>query len=198
MIRKTNENIPHNNTDLMIDIESFGTKKDKIILSLAAVFFNINTGKIGRHFQRKINMNQSLHEGFTIDGKTLSWWLDQDPKLLKKIINPEYSDYPNDAMHDFIEFCDEYGSMEGYNVWARPPLYDLRALYDAFDKYNLTEPWHFQNIRCVRTYASIFPGIEKEFPAQGDEHDPSVDCERQIKYVSEIHKRIKKMKSDSD
>ncbi len=183
----------HNNTDLMIDIESFSEKKDKIILSLGAVFFDIRTGEKSHSFLRHINIDMSLRDNYSIDGKTLKWWMGQDQKLLKKLIkNDQYSSDPHDTMIDFIEFCD-YGTSK-FMVWSRPPLYDLRALLDAFEKYDLDYPWDFRNIRCVRTYASLFPGIENDFPAKEQKHDPMVDCMRQIEYVSEIYKRIENMK----
>ena len=183
------------NTDLMVDIESFSGKKDKIILSIAARFFDIDTGKVAHPtFKRNISIDRSLSQGFSIDARTLKWWIQNNSKLLQKMMEADNMGYdPQEVMMDFIEFCGH--GQKGYRIWARPPLYDLRALLDAFERYNLSEPWDFRGTRCVRTYASIFPGIEKEFEVKGDEHDPLVDVNKQIEYVCEIHKRIESLKS---
>jgi len=184
----------HNNTDLMIDIESFSGKKDKIIISIAARFFDLNSSEIfPPYFKRNINIQASLDDGYSIDGRTLKWWIQNNNELLQKMmVTDDHAGNPRDVISDFIDYCD-YGE-KNFRVWARPPLYDLRALLDAFEKYHFKEPWDFRGIRCVRTYASIFPCIEDDFEVDGDEHDPLVDVNKQIEYISEIHKRIENMK----
>ena len=63
-------------TDVMVDIETLGTKEGATIFQIAAVSFDITTGET----LDSINLigDISKYETLTVDGSTLKWWLDTD------------------------------------------------------------------------------------------------------------------------
>jgi hypothetical protein len=56
---------------VMIDIETLDTAKTAVILAIAAVEFNLQTGEIGRTFYEKVDIGSQSKHGRTIDGDTL-------------------------------------------------------------------------------------------------------------------------------
>ena len=61
--------------NLMIDLETLGTKPNSAILSIGAVYFDKDG--LGEEFYANVDLQDSIDSGFDIDASTVYWWLSQ-------------------------------------------------------------------------------------------------------------------------
>lgn len=66
--------------DIMVDIETLGTKPGCVILSIGAVQFNPFSDELGQEFYNNINADDAERKGFFKDARTVDWWSKQSPE----------------------------------------------------------------------------------------------------------------------
>lgn len=180
----------------MLDIETLATVPGAVILSIAAVEFEIETGKTGREFFWKIDLKDSMANGFHIDPDTLLWWLEQDPEVLKQNIKPDGMTKPLRMVMEDIVHTFNYTLDKDIQVWGNSNRFDLGILIPYIQKVTNTPIWKYSKERDVRTLVSLNPDIKGEVVAKAKEegqdlHNPIVDCKLQIEYCSKIYKSLK-------
>lgn len=169
---------------LMIDIETLGNKSFSVITSVAAVQFDIETGKTGEEFYERINIDNSLKNGLNVDGDTLRWWFKQSKEAQK-----EFSDY--DGVN-VTEFCDKFDRfflesiLTETKIWGNSNRFDLGLLDNMYESVGRSYPWNFRHERDVRTIVSFAPEIKANCVFNGVPHNAVDDCKYQIEYVSKI------------
>ncbi len=171
---------------VMLDLETLGVKQGSIILSLAAIEFDIQTGVTGKIFYRKINVQSCIDAGLTLDGDTFIWWLKQSEQARAEIYEEKDSNTLPIVLKEFNDFMLELNPDKRTKIWGNGASFDLGLLSCAYKACKQTIPWMFWNERDVRTIVDLAPNIKKSTPFVGVEHNPVDDCLYQIKYVSEI------------
>lgn len=169
---------------VMIDIETLGVNPGCVILSVAAVEFDLKTGEVGRKFHKKIHLLSSEECGLKVEAQTLGWWMKQPP--IDKWM--EGDDLP-EVMGQFIDFIWEVGGKEVI-VWANSPTFDVAIIKHALALFKFKAPWPHTNERDVRTLASLIPEIKTYTPFEGDRHNALHDCLHQIRYCHNIYKKL--------
>mgnify|MGYP001212003498 CR=1 FL=1 len=173
--------------DVMIDLETMGVGNNAAIVSIAAVRFDIQTGKTYEFFEVNVDLNSSLNKGFKVSGSTILWWLSQSAEargslVLAPSINIE------EALTKFAEFLrpDDI-------LWSNGLRFDIALLDDAYQLLNMKIPWDFHNERDVRTLVAFAPGIKDRCIKENknEKHIALNDCLLQILYCSEIYNKIK-------
>lgn len=48
--------------DIMVDLETLGTRQDAIVLEISAVEFNCHTGEIGEVFDAKLDIDEQVQD----------------------------------------------------------------------------------------------------------------------------------------
>ena len=134
--------------NLMIDIETLGTRSTSVILSIGAIEFDHTN--LGRRFHRRINIDSCLNCGLTVDGSTIEWWMGQDEKA--KRIFDERGDDLRTVLLDFAQAFDWTDKL----IWCNGMNFDLPIIENAFDKCNLKTPWPYYNGRDYRTVKGMF------------------------------------------
>jgi DNA polymerase III epsilon subunit-like protein len=177
-------------TDIMIDIETVGTRPYSGIVSIAAVEFDIETGECKREFYEIVSMNSCEELGFGFDHETMIWWFcqDSDSKLIFSKENQEEALDIDIALTGLKEFFSNYDRV---TVWANSPSFDLSLLKNAYEKCSIPCPWNFYQERDVRTYLSIFPEIKKDHTFKGVKHSALDDCYNQTNLVSRVFNKLK-------
>lgn len=176
--------------NVMIDIETLGTKPGCIVLSIAAVAFEIETGKIGVIFHRKINLTSSTKLGFELDTETFLWWLRQEKSAQDKISNHKGSEIKN-VLREFAIWLMGYFNPD-VQVWGNSARFDLGILEKAYQMCKIQTPWNHFNERDVRTLVSFAPEIKKQTKFKGIKHYPIDDCKHQINYCSKIYQTLRR------
>lgn len=169
--------------NVMVDIETLGIRPTSIFLSLAAVQFDLETGKTGRIFTSNISLESAVRAGRTFDASTLKWWMEQDDKARKAMFNS-----PNGLEDVLVEFSEFLHHIPYPKLWGNSALFDLGIVGDAYDKVNVPRPWSYQNECCYRTVVKLFPDIT--IPSNKNIHHPLADCMWQIERLCKVWKII--------
>ena len=175
--------------NLMVDIETLGTKPGAPVISLAAVQFDLETGETGEVFHMNINPG-SLDEGGNIpDYNTLLWWVEGRSELLTNILKDGI-----DARIVFTSFCnyitETFKGINTFYVWGNSNRFDLGLLEYQLHLHDWETPWSFRNERDVRTLVHFAPEVKNNLPFEGTKHNPLYDCKHQIKYCSGIFNKL--------
>jgi hypothetical protein len=163
---------------VMIDIETLGLDPGAAVLSIGAVQFDPDG--LGEEFYREISLQSCQAVGLEVDADTLEWWLEQDEAVSDVLTGGEQLE---DALMDFGMWYPD-----GAEVWANSPSFDCEHLEAAYDAVGLTEPWEYNDERCVRTLRSL-PG-SVELAQDGDEHHALDDAKHQAREVSRTLARL--------
>jgi hypothetical protein len=174
---------------VMIDIETKGTKSNSVITSIAAVCFDINTGKRGAELCVGVDEESCLEVGLLVDPKTVEWWENQ-PQEVKDKLKKLKQKHLGIALVDLWCFM-KNNTPENVKVWGNSARFDLGLLENAADKSGVFLAWKYWNERDVRTLVSFAPKIKKNMIFKGEKHHPLHDCYHQIAYCSKIWRRLK-------
>ena len=178
--------------DLMIDIETMGTKPYSAIVSIGACFFDIETGDIGPKFYEVVSIDSCQKLGMNLDAATMQWWMKQD-EAAKKIFFG-FKRPVIDVMKDFQKFCSEYVSKKVLRPWGNGSSFDITLMESAFELTGVECPWNFWNVRDVRTIVALGSGIsdaKNTIKREGTYHNALDDAIHQVKYVSEIYRTLR-------
>lgn len=135
--------------NIMIDIESLGTRNTSVILSIGAIEFDET--QIGDSFYTRIDIDSCLEHGLTIDGSTLEWWMSQADDA-KRVF-----DEPGKLLVPALLDLQSAFSWKDKLVWANGTSFDISILEHAYTKCKLKTPWMFYNVRDYRTVKGMFP-----------------------------------------
>lgn len=181
-------------TDLMIDIETTGRTPGCAIIQIAAVPFNMNTGKISTNvFKMSINLKTQKERDFKLDINTINWWNKENSKLFK-----ELSESENHHIKVAVTFQNWFKSLKDYKnirVWGNSNRFDLGILEGWYQKgmrINTFQPfWNTWLERDVRTLAMLDPQIKANTKFEGTKHNAIDDCKHQIKYCRAVVRKYK-------
>lgn len=164
--------------DIMLDIETFGNRSNSVIVSIGAIQFDMNTGKLENDIYLPIDVDSCLEAGLRVDASTITWWLNQNEQAQKKITNPNRLklEYALRMLSTFIQPDDI--------IWGNSARFDCGLLNDAYSAMKMETPWKFYNERDVRTLVALAPQFKKEHVFIGVKHDPLSDCINQINYCT--------------
>lgn len=141
--------------NLMVDLETLGTKVGSTILSIGAVFFDPEVGALGKEFHVVINRDDCKDLGLKEDHATLHWWSKQAPEarlLLENAADSSVGIYQ--ALLDFCHFVYRHGGSE-VKVWGNGSDFDNAMLQYVYRLCLQSQPWKFWNNRCYRTLKSL-------------------------------------------
>lgn len=181
--------------DVMLDLETLGHTSKSVVVSIGAIAFNIETGKMFKVlFYEKIDPQTCLDVGLKMSAHTVFWWLDQSKEAQKELISGERVDLKK-ALLDFYDWFLFFKKKTKHNniyIWGNGAGFDINLLIDAYEAVKLPIPWNFRNERDVRTLADLKPEIKNKIISETSflAHHPIEDCKLQIKYVSETWKAI--------
>jgi hypothetical protein len=173
---------------LMIDIETLGTKPGSVILSIAAVAFDIKTGDIGSIFHQNIDIDTCIESGLKMEKSTIIWWLNQTKEAQHQITQHTGNPLKN-VLRRFGMWISDY-TPKDVEVWGNSARFDLGILEAAYTSCKMRLPWEHFNERDVRTLVMFAPEIKEQLQFEGVKHYPIDDCKHQIKYCSAIYQKL--------
>ena len=175
-----------NKINLMIDLETTGTRPGCCILQVAAVPFAAE--KTLPNFNRYISYVSCKEAGLHNDPDTISWWDKQSPHLRATVFSGTAD--LREVLEEFSLYCT---SLNGVIIpWSYGANFDIEILTHTFGLLGIPVPWHYRNIRCARTlveevklpYAYAIPEILRF----GPKHDALSDAQFQAQH---IYRRLK-------
>jgi len=174
--------------DLMLDIETMGTKSFRAIVTIAAVQFDRKTGAIGKEFYKVIDLQSCIDLQLKIDADTLYWWMKQPDEARKKIM--EYKEPLPKVLSDLaIWFNSVFNSPNQVSVWGNSARFDLGMLENCYSLCRQNVPWNHWEEMDLRTITNLTQrnkDIKRGTKFEGIKHYAVDDCKHQIKYLTEM------------
>lgn len=176
-------------TDIMVDIETLGNQTGSTIFQIAAVAFDIKTGKTIATFNKiaDIEKNMFVH----VTGSTIKWWLNTNKELLTDLLNKGKGS-SEELLGDFHKWLTSDNLQGDIYLWGNGILFDNKMIQYQFEEEGLNYPIFYRNDRDVRTIVDLAGaklGLterelkEKYRDSSLVEHDAFDDVKYQIQLV---------------
>ena len=135
--------------DVMVDIETLGTRPTSVMTQLGACYFDRKTGEIGNKFLYNINIGSALMVGLTIDTETIEWWKGQ------YILGQDSWIYDTVNLAQVLNAFDKFISdNEIDGVWSHA-TFDMPILAYNYSVYGMKMPFNFRKCRDIRTIVDL-------------------------------------------
>lgn len=144
--------------NLMLDLETLGTRPGCVILAIAAV--PLDSPHIIEPFYVKIDKKSAIAEGFHVDEATVAWWSKQSKEAQDEAFSGTID--IRSALHAFSEYCNHLPKAP--IIWGNGADFDNAILAETFRKVGMTVPWKYTDSRCYRTLKTMYPHIPFKKP----------------------------------
>lgn len=196
--------------DIMVDLETLGTRQDAIVLEISAVEFNCHTGEIGEVFDAKLDIDEQVQYRRSLNRETLQWWFKQDEEARKNIFDEDVDiirfniPWVLAEFSNFVERCNNKCNSDSdrrvVKLWGNGSLFDLGILQNMYETClpNMKLPWKFWAVNDVRTIVDLNPDVKRNCKFDGTPHCAVDDCKHEIKYLVETLKTIKVVRPEDE
>lgn len=170
--------------DVMIDLETLGTRPDCVILTLGAVKFDpysLDEPKDGLYF--RLDVDEQIVKGRDVNEDTLAWWGKQAEAVREEALgenNRISVDNAHKQLNKFLVGVD--------SIWAQGPVFDIVILENLYRQYGWPAPWQYWQIRDCRTLFGVH-GDPRSKNREGH-HDALADCIYQAQGVQQIYSQL--------
>lgn len=164
-------------SDVMIDLETWGTGPRAAIISIGAVEFA--RGGLGREFYTRVNPLSCEILGLEFDEDTRAWWAKQSDAARKVFGGIDAEPAIDAALKAFTAWFPDKA-----NLWGNGSDFDNVILASAYQAAGYECPWKFYRNRCYRTLKSLRPEIKLE--RMGTHHNALDDAKTQAKHAVQI------------
>ena len=180
--------------EVMLDIETLGTKPGSVIVTIGACAFNLDTGQVSNNtFLVNIHVASSVKAGLTMDPITVLWWMNQSDEA-RHALTAKNALLLETALLQFSNWIGEIRKDAPQNkigIWGNDNTFDLVLTEHCYDAAGITVPWSYWESRSVRTLVEL--GRRKGFdpkrdaPFEGVKHNAVADAIHQAKYCVSIY-----------
>jgi hypothetical protein len=199
--------------NVMLDLETLGTKEYSAIISIGATWFDptkIGPDAILAEYHVTIDPESATKKGLRMDASTVMWWMDPAQRTAldewRNTIHFEL-DVALDGFQQFVLEClkaqealdpedgrrDTYEPFKQVIMWGNGPQFDCMLLRQAFEVCQRDVPWMHYNERCFRTMKSL-PGAKSLAPPhEGTQHNALIDARQQTLWLCNILRHIPSM-----
>ena len=184
--------------DVMVDLETLGTKSNSTIFQIAAVGFDITTGEIGSEFNKVADLSKNETYDMQVEGSTLKWWLSTPEKVtVLSNLMAQGIGSSDELLANFRKWLQGLGAIGDVYLWGNGINFDNRLLLEQMgDAY----PINFRRERDVRTIADLacerLETTEKQLRTQLYDNSPAHnalnDVRNQVKLVHACHSVLMK------
>jgi len=162
----------------MLDLETFGTRHDALIVQIGACYFDRETGAIGETFEATIEYKEDIDK-FSVDYSTLKWWLEQTRHAQDSVVGRSVTscNLPT-ALVQLNRFLERGPVM----VWSHA-TFDMPILMNAYATLAYTFSVPYRNMRDLRTLMELY-GEKAQIEREGVHHHALDDAKYQARYAS--------------
>jgi hypothetical protein len=170
--------------DVMLDLETLGTRPNCVILTIGAVKFDpYSLNEPGPGLYLRINADEQIAQGREVQEDTLAWWMKQNEDIREEALGES----------DRVSVEEMYKQLNRFlvgvnNIWAQGPVFDIAILENIYRQYGWPTPWQFWQIRDSRTLFGVH-GDPRKKNREGH-HNALADCVYQAQGVQEIYHRL--------
>ena len=175
---------------VMIDLETLGTGADAVILSIAAVRFDLYTPHTFEKFPELefYRTGINIDQGRRIDDGTFRWWMGQSEAARAEHFKPEM--YLSEALGELYDFFNDGSTPDVYGVWGNGADFDNAVLQQAWQRFQMGgQLYPYWANRCFRTFTALFDPNKNHRPASND-HNALNDCRNQIRWMWNVIREL--------
>ena len=175
--------------DLMLDLETYGTRPGCIIRSVGAVMFDPYDppGQVGKTFYANVARDDQEKLGLTVSESTDKWWLLPKQATANKMLLENQMPVKQ-VVGDFIDFWRARGARR---VWSQGANFDDPIMTAVIEACGLDVPWKFWDSRCTRTAYAIGGLNFHTIKRVGTAHNALDDAVHQAKCVQMAHANLR-------
>jgi exodeoxyribonuclease VIII len=167
-----------NVTNFMVDLETYATSPDAVILSIGVVRFNWNGPGFGMYQAYNINTQYERVK----DISTVQWWANQG--------NPPTSG-SLDLAFGLSKFCDslqlnKFHPEDKIEIWSQGTDFDVVILEHALKQCKINIPWGYNAKSDLRTLKKYNSHIFLDDIVNTKKHDAVADAIYQAKVATRI------------
>ena len=167
-------------SDIMVDIETLGTKPNSVMLTIGAVRFDpfADDSKLKNGpndmdmFYARVDPESFTWPDAEIDDNTLAWWGKQSAEVREEAFTEADRHPVLQVMQDFYKWCQPFD-----RIWANGPAFDIVILEHIYRRLGRGFPWQYYQVRDCRTVYKLAPKHERVNPAL---HHAAWDCWAQV------------------
>lgn len=176
-------NTPDEQHHIMVDLETLGTEPGSVIVTLAAVQFGGQPGRILNTFIRHIRPDSCEAAGLRCNAATALWWLKQSEDARRRLEEGQKEAIPLDqALKEFGWWLP--GERKQRCIWGNGASFDCALLAAAYRAVSRELPWSYAGERCYRTIKALHPDVPME--RQGTHHDALDDAKSQALHLMQM------------
>lgn len=171
--------------DVMLDIETLGTRPECVVVTLGAVKFNPYTLEDpGPGIYMRLDADEQLALGREVQDETMLWWMNQAEDVREEALGDG---------DDRIKLNDMYKELNRFlvgvdSIWCQGPAFDIVILENIYRQMGWPTPWQFWQIRDSRTLFGVH-GDPREKNKAGL-HNALEDCVSQAQGVQKIYTNL--------
>lgn len=190
--------------NVMVDLETLGSRAGCAILSIGAVAFDPVLGvHLHNGHYRVVTTESCVAAGLHIDQGTVDWWEKQSLEAQKVLVaagqDGERAGSGTDlipgvgalplgaALAEFNTYLTKFG--EDVRVWGNGADFDNAVLASAYAAADVPLGWKFYNSRCYRTLKNLLPEIKVR--RSGTHHnaldDAITQAEHAVRLLQELN-----------
>jgi hypothetical protein len=168
-------------SDLMIDLETLGTGTDAVVLSIGAVFFDIERNELGPTFIVQPEVESQIKKGRVMDPDTIKWWMSQG-EAAKQVFKDQTlpTQHTLNLLSQFCRLNTE--SLKELKVWGNGSSFDISILESMYKNFDLKQPWGYNGVMDLRTFRRFVGNMDRVVKL-GTDHNALDDAKSQALYV---------------
>ena len=193
---------------IMTDLETTGTVPGCAGLSIGAVRFYPETGKLGDEFYTVIDLESSLSAFLRQEEGTMKWWEGRGEDARRVLHEARSGGAPKlrDALSSFTAWMRGQGGFRSLRLYGNGADFDnpiLRVMYDAAGLDFLGSTAGFFGGRCYRTLKSLDELFGPVFATpkmsrQGTYHHALDDAKSQATHLMDVVRSIRAFNNTMD
>jgi hypothetical protein len=165
---------------IMFDLETMGMPPNGAIASIGAVLFDPFSEELGETFYQIVDLaGQEKEFKRSINGDTVTWWMQQSEAARKELIRGDRVRLPT-MLNNFSRWV----GTSSRPMWAYPSTFDHAILQSAYDVVGIKNPVHWRDHFCMRGLAKL--AHVEPVAYKGEAHNALDDAVFQAKWLQQI------------
>ena len=165
--------------DVMVDLETLGTTPETPIVSIGAVFFDLEKKVLGPTFYMILDVSEQIERGRKPTGDTLKWWFQQSDAA-KKVFHDQAKPAQL-VLQTFVQWYKANNPKKAF-VWGNGSTFDVSIMENILRDYKIEVPWGYNKIMDLRTYKR-FQAKGTSVTKSGVAHNALDDARSQAQFV---------------
>lgn len=170
--------------DLMLDLETLGTRPGCVILTIGAVLFDpYSLKEPGPGIYMRVDADEQIAQGREVQEDTLQWWMNQADDIREEALGESGRVSVEQMYRELNKIC-----VGVQNIWAQGPVFDIAILENIYRQYGWPTPWQFWQISDSRTLFKTHG--DPRVKGREGHHNALADCVYQAQGVQQIYKNL--------